>query len=143
MFGRCHILWRSRGHPCGFLLYMEFAAAFAAGVLPVLDAERLDRHHRAAHDRRAVAATRHLTRAVLGPKGVDGLRAFVTVVLALVARDGQRIEVGGHDLLGRQVRPRPFLAFRAVAVVVRHDLRLDLGFDVGKQLLHLLQIDVA
>ena len=129
-------------HPRIIFLYMEFAAACAAGVLPVLDAECLDRHHWAIHDRRAVTAARHLTRAVLGPKGVDDLRAFVAVILALVARDGQRVEIGGHHLLGRQVRPGPLSALRAVAVVIRHDLRLDLSLDVGEQLFHLLQIDI-
>ena len=50
----------------------------------MLDGEGLHRHDRAGHDRRAVAAARHLTGAVLGPEGVDDLRAFVAVVLALL-----------------------------------------------------------
>jgi hypothetical protein len=43
-------------------------------MLPVFDAERFHRHHRACHDRRAVTAARYLTRAVLGPECVDNLR---------------------------------------------------------------------
>ena len=130
-------------HAGSLFFHMKFTAALATDMSPVLDADGFDRHHRAAHDRRAVAAAGHLTRAVLGPEGVDDLWAFVTVILAFVTRDAQRVETGGHHLLGRQVRPPSFFTLRAVAAVVGHDLRLDLGLDVGQQLFHLLQIDIG
>ena len=101
----------------------------------MLDGERLHRHHRAFHDRRAVAAARHLTRPVPGPEGVDDFRAFVAVVLALIKRDGERVEASGHRLVRRQMRPHTFLAFGAVAAVVRHDLRLARADGVGDLLL--------
>ena len=129
-------------HTRGFFLDVESFPALAAGVRPVLDSEHLHRHYVAGHDRRAVAAARHLTRAVLGPEGVNDLRACVLVVLALFTRNGKRVEIGGHHLVAGQVRPCSLFTLRAVAVVVRHDLRLDLGFNIGKQLLHLLQINV-
>ena len=41
------------------------------------------------------------------------------------------------------MRPRPLFTVRAVAVVIGHDLRFDLGLDVGEQLFHLLLIDIS
>jgi hypothetical protein len=76
----------------------KLAAALAAAMFPMLDGERLHRHHRAGHDRRAMAAARHLTRAVLGPEGVDDLRAFVAVVL--------RCSRGGERDRNRRASPR-------------------------------------
>jgi len=78
-FGGRDVERRIGCHARGFVLHVEGFAALAASVCPMLDGERLHRHHRAGHDRRAVAAARHLTRPVLGPEGVDDFRAFVAV----------------------------------------------------------------
>src|SRR5690606_14722818 len=131
-----------RGHARLVFLDVEGFTALATGVLPVLDAERLHRHHWAGHDGGAVAAARHLTRAVLGPEGVDDFRAFVLVVLALIQRNGERIKIRRHHLVGGQVSPGTLLSLRTVAVVIRHDLRLDFGLDVGEEPLYFLQIDI-
>ena len=107
------------------------------------DADAFHRHHWTSHDWCAVAAPSHLARPVLGPEGVNNLRTFVAVILALLAWDGQWVEVAGHHLLAGQMRPGSLLAVRTVAVVVGHDLRLDLSLDIGEQVFDLVQVDIG
>jgi len=75
-----------RGHARGVFLNVEFATALAAAVLPILDAKRLERHHRACHDRCAMAAACHLTRSMFCPERVNDLGALVAVLPTLLQR---------------------------------------------------------
>ena len=130
-------------HAGGAVFDVKTAIAHRAAVGPALDGQRLDRHHRAAHDGCAVAAACHLAGAVFGPEGVDDLWAGVAVVAPLLHRQRQWVEAVAHHLLRRQVGPDAALTGRAVAGVKRHDLWLDLGLDVGQQAFDFGQVHIG
>src|SRR5690242_3947816 len=100
ILGWNNVKWRIRSHSRTVFLNVKFRAALAARMLPMFDGERLHRHHRIGHDGRSMAAPRDLARPMLGPKGVNNLRAFVAVVRALATRNGEWIKVCGHHFIG-------------------------------------------
>ena len=134
---------RAGRHARILLLHVIGEPARGAAVLPHVHGERLHRHDRTGHDRRAVAAAGHLTRAVLGPEHVDRLRPVVVVFRPLFRRQRQRIERRPHHLAGGAPRPCPRVAARALAGVERHDLGADFGLHVGEQRLHLRALDAG
>ena len=84
-----------------------------------------------------------MTGAVLCEERVQYFWTLVAVFRTLLLGKAKWIEVSGHHALGRDVRPLALFTMRAVAVVVRNDLWLDLGLNVGEQLLHLVEIDIG
>src|ERR1700732_3063341 len=94
-----------RSHPSGCFFDMKVAAAFTAGVFPMLHGERLHRHHWTGQDRRTMTTSCHLTRAMLGPEGVDDLWPFVLVLSTLLGCEREWIEVHPFYPTGRHMRP--------------------------------------
>jgi hypothetical protein len=92
---------------------------------------------------RAVTAAGTLAGPVLGPEHVDALGTLVAVRLALVGLERKRVEFLAHHLAVGDAGPRAALAVRPLAGVEGHDLRLDLGLDVGEQGCDLFALDLG
>lgn len=80
------------GNPGIAQLGVEGGLARLARAFKVLHAQPLRGHNRRAEDGRAVPAREIAARAMLGPEGVDDLRAFIQVAFALVGRQGDGID---------------------------------------------------
>ena len=100
-----HHAFGRRSHARRTQLGMEGRLAALAGEFDVLDAELLLGDHRSTEDGSAVAAAGLGTRSVLCPECVDDFRSFVAIVLPLLWREVERIEIGRHLLHRRPYRP--------------------------------------
>lgn len=80
---------------------------------------------------------------MFSPEGINNLRAFVIEVFAFFGCQSQRIKIIAHDFASRTLCPFAFFAIRAFASVKRHDLGFYFPFDVIKQFVHFIQIDIS
>ncbi len=65
------------------------------------------------------------------------------VILPRFGTETEGIEVWPHDFTRRYPCPLAFVSTRAIAGIVRHDLRLDFRFNLGEKRLNVSRIDLG